>query len=61
MKSPLSYLGGKSRLAKRIVSMIPGDHVTYVEPFCGAAWVFFSKEQSQVEVLNDADGELANF
>lgn len=61
MRSPLSYLGGKSRLAKTIVGMIPRDHTTYVEPFCGAAWVFFHKDQSEVEVLNDADGELVNF
>jgi DNA adenine methylase len=48
-------------LAKRIVAGIPKDHVCYCEPFCGAAWIFFTKEPSKVEVLNDADGELVNF
>ena len=61
MNSPLNYLGGKSRLADRIVSIIPEDHVCYCEPFCGAAWVFFRKEPSKVEVINDMDGELVTF
>ena len=60
VKSPISYLGGKSRLAKTIVEMFP-EHRTYVEPFCGAAWVFFKKEPSKGEILNDANGELTNF
>lgn len=59
-KSPLGYLGGKSRLAKRIVERIP-PHTCYVEPFCGGAWVYFTKEPSRVEVLNDMDGELVTF
>jgi DNA adenine methylase len=54
-------LGGKSRLADRIVARIPSDHVCYCEPFCGAAWVFFRKPPSQVEVINDLDGELVTF
>ena len=60
LKSPLGYMGGKSRLAKRIVERIP-EHTCYVEPFCGAAWVYFTKPQSKVEILNDRDGELVNF
>lgn len=61
MNSPLSYLGGKSRLAERIVSIIPEDHTCYCEPFCGAAWVFFRKAPSKCEVINDMDGELITF
>lgn len=60
LKSPLGYLGGKSRLAKRIVEKIP-LHTTYVEPFCGGAWVYFTKKPSRVEILNDRDGELVRF
>ena len=60
LKSPLGYLGGKSRLAKRIVERIP-PHTTYVEPFCGGAWVYFTKSPSRVEILNDRDGELVKF
>lgn len=36
-------------------------HTTYVEPFAGGAQVFFHKEPSKVEVLNDLDGEIVNF
>jgi DNA adenine methylase len=61
MKSPLNYLGGKSRLVKRIVPMIPTDHVCYCEPFCGGAWVLFGKDYSKQEVINDLDRELVNF
>ncbi len=59
MKSPLNYMGGKSRLAKRIISKFP-EHTCYCEVFAGAAWVFFRKEPSEVEVLNDRDGEVIN-
>lgn len=60
LKSPLGYLGGKSRLATYIAERIP-PHTCYVEPFCGGAWVYFAKPPSKVEVLNDLDGELVTF
>ena len=61
MNSPIAYLGGKSRLAKTIIARIPKDHECYCEPFCGAAWVFFQKDPSGLEVINDADTELVTF
>jgi DNA adenine methylase len=60
MRGPLSYIGGKTRLASRIIERIP-KHLTYVEPFAGGAQVFFHKEPSSIEVLNDLDGEVVNF
>jgi DNA adenine methylase len=60
MAGPLSYLGGKNRLAKRVIEIFP-KHTTYVEAFAGGARVFFRKEPSKVEVLNDLDGEIVNF
>jgi DNA adenine methylase len=60
MVGPLSYLGGKNRIATKIISFIP-SHNCYIEPFCGGAQVFFHKEPSNVEVLNDLDEEIFNF
>ena len=60
MKSPLAYIGGKSRLAQQIVTLIP-EHLTYCEVFAGACWIFFSKEQSKYEVINDLDSDLICF
>lgn len=60
MAGPLSYIGGKNRLAKRVIEIFP-KHTTYVEAFAGGAQVFFRKEPSKVEVLNDLDGEIVNF
>ena len=59
MKPPINRMGGKSRLRKEIINMIPG-HICYVEPFFGAGWVFFGKDTSEVEVINDKDQELIN-
>ena len=60
MIGPLSYIGGKRTLAKRVIALFP-KHTTYVEAFAGGAQVFFHKEPSRVEVLNDLDGEIVNF
>ena len=60
MIGPLSYIGGKRTLAKRVIALFP-EHTTYVEAFAGGAQVFFHKEPSKVEVLNDLDGEIVNF
>ena len=58
--SPFKWVGGKSRLRKVIVPIIP-PHTCYVEPFAGAAWVLFGKRPSDVEILNDIDQELTTF
>ena len=60
MIGPLSYVGGKRALAKRVIGLFP-KHTTYVEAFAGGAQVFFHKPPSKVEVLNDLDGEIVNF
>lgn len=59
LKPPIPRMGGKSRLRKTILERIP-EHTCYVEPFFGAGWVYFGKEPSKVEVINDIDKEVIN-
>ncbi|MSS43178.1 DNA adenine methylase [Anaerosalibacter bizertensis] len=59
LKPPITRLGGKSRLRNEIIEMIP-EHTCYCELFFGAGWVYFGKEPSKVEVINDIDKELIN-
>lgn len=61
ISSPLSgWMGGKSILSRRIAGMLP-EHKCYCEPFAGAAWVMFRKQESKVEVLNDINREIVTF
>lgn len=55
----IPWIGGKRRLAKHILPLFP-EHSCYVEPFCGAAALYFLKDQAKVEVLNDVNGDLVN-
>lgn len=58
-KPILPWMGGKRRLASQILPLFK-EHTAYVEPFCGGAAMFFMKEPSKVEVINDLNGELIN-
>lgn len=53
------WMGGKRRLVPFILPLFP-PHTCYVEAFAGGAALFFAKDQSHVEVLNDINGELVN-
>jgi DNA adenine methylase len=55
----IPWIGGKRRLAKHILPLFP-EHTCYVEPFAGAAALYFMKPPVKTEVLNDINGELVN-
>lgn len=61
MNSFIPWIGGKRLLRKTIVSMFPEDFDRYIEVFGGAGWVLFAKDKhANLEVYNDAEGELVN-
>jgi DNA adenine methylase len=60
MKTPITYYGGKQRLAQTIIELIP-EHICYIEPFFGGGAVYFTKEPSKVEVINDKNNFVINF
>ena len=59
MKAVVKYPGGKWGLAKWIISFFPPLH-TYLEPFFGSGAVLFNKPRSNIETVNDLDGEVVN-
>lgn len=62
--SPIPRVGGKRLLRKTICDSFPSAEKfdRYIEVFGGAAWVLLYKDKhAQLEVYNDADGNLVNF
>ena len=56
----IPWMGGKRKLASRLIPKFP-KHDCYVELFCGGAALYFlNPEPAKVEVINDVDGELIN-
>ncbi len=60
IKTPISYYGGKQTLLRHILPLIP-EHTTYTEAYVGGAALYFAKEPSELEVINDVNGNLVNF
>ena len=59
-KTPITYYGGKVNMLQHILPNIPA-HKVYVEPFFGGGAVFFAKEKSQSEIINDLNSFVINF
>ena len=55
----IPWLGGKRRLADKLIPLFP-SHECYVEVFCGGAAIYFLRPPAPVEVLNDVNGDLIN-
>jgi DNA adenine methylase len=53
------YIGGKLRLANKIINLMP-KYSIYVEVFGGSAKVLLNKPPSKIEIYNDYDKQLAN-
>lgn len=60
MRTPITYYGGKQTMLKHILPLLP-QHEIFVESFAGGAAVFFAKQPSKMDVINDLNGELINF
>ena len=55
----MKYPGSKWGSADWIISHFP-EHHSYLEPFFGSGGVFFNKPRSDIETINDLDGEVVN-
>jgi len=60
MKTPITYWGGTQQLVPKILSLIP-EHKQYCEPFFGGGALYFAKKPSEIEFINDINGEMVNF
>lgn len=69
LKTPLSYYGGKGRIAGQIVQRIHKiPHTVYAEPFCGGLAVLYAKgrydrgnQHNYREAINDINQCLTTF
>lgn len=56
----IPWMGGKSRLAEKLLPLFPA-HKCYVEVFCGGAAMYFLRPMpAQAEIINDINGDLVN-
>lgn len=60
IRATIKYPGSKWTYADWIVSYMP-KHRFYVEPYFGSGAVFFTKQPTVYETINDLDGNVVNF
>jgi DNA adenine methylase len=58
MRPFLKWAGGKFKLVDDIVSMLPGNKRTLIEPFLGSGAVFLNTEGYKHYILNDVNCDL---
>ena len=58
-KAIMKYPGSKWSIADWIIQFFPKHH-SYLEPFFGSGAVFFRKPRSNIETVNDLDGNVVN-
>lgn len=58
----LKYPGAKWSMTEWIISNFPEgyENMTYLEPFFGSGAVFFRKNRSQIETINDMHDQVVN-
>lgn len=55
----LKYPGSKYRIADWIIAHF-SQHKVYLEPYFGSGAIFFNKQPSYIETINDIDGNIVN-
>ena len=59
--TPISRMGGKSKIAKQVIEKFPTGYDTFVEPFVGAGNIFFRipiEMKASKNVINDLDKDI---
>ena len=59
MNAVIKYPGSKWNIADWIISFFP-EHHSYLEPFFGSGAVLFTKKRSNIETVNDLNGDVVN-
>lgn len=60
MNTVLNYPGSKQLIKDWILSYIP-NHKVYVEPYFGSGTIFFDKDLTKIQIINDIDQDVYNY
>ena len=60
VKPIIRRAGGKTRLLKHLLPLVPTDAKCYVEVFGGGAALLLAREPKGIEIYNDCDSQLVN-